>query len=182
MLASTLTLHLSQLCEELIFWSSSVVGFITIGDEFTTGSSIMPQKKNPDIAELIRGQTGPVLGQFVALHEMIKGLPLTYNRDLQDDKKCLFSAIDIVQSILACFSRMVATIQVNLDAIEAAMNTGHILATEVADYLAKKGVPFREAHEIVGQMVQLAEQNNIQIHELTLDQLKLFQMSLNQIF
>ena len=88
--ASMLTLHLSQFCEELIFWSSSVVGFITIGDEFTTGSSIMPQKKNPDIAELIRGQAGPVLGQFVGLHEMVKGLPLTYNRDLQDDKKLLF--------------------------------------------------------------------------------------------
>ena len=171
---STLTLHLSQLCEELIFWSSSVVGFITIGDEFTTGSSIMPQKKNPDIAELIRGQAGPVLGQFVALHEMIKGLPLTYNRDLQDDKKCLFAVVHSVQSILACFSRMVATIQVNPAAIEAAMNTGHILATEVADYLAKKGVPFREAHEIVGQMVQLAEQHNIQIQALTLDQLKTF--------
>ena len=171
---STLTLHLSQLCEELIFWSSSVVGFITIGDEFTTGSSIMPQKKNPDIAELIRGQTGPVMGQFIALHEMIKGLPLTYNRDLQDDKKCLFSAIDIVQSVLSCFSRMIPTIHVHLDAIEKAMNTGHILATEVADYLAKKGVPFREAHDIVGQMVQLADDKQRQIHELTLAELQSF--------
>ena len=170
--ASMLTLHLSQFCEELIFWSSSVVGFITIGDEFTTGSSIMPQKKNPDIAELIRGQAGPVLGQFAGLHEMVKGLPLTYNRDLQDDKKLLFTAMDITISVLACFSKMIPTITVHQDRIESAMNTGHILATEIADYLAMKGVPFREAHDLVGQMVQLADDNNCQVHELSVDQLK----------
>tara|TARA_A100001015_G_scaffold312309_1_gene417260 strand:- start:5461 stop:6834 length:1374 start_codon:yes stop_codon:yes gene_type:complete len=166
--ASTLTLHLSQFCEELIFWSSSVVGFITIGDEFTTGSSIMPQKKNPDIAELIRGQAGPVIGQFMALHEMIKGLPLTYNRDLQDDKKLLFRVVDITSQVLACFSAMVPTIQVHTSAIDAAMNTGHILATEIADYLSLKGVPFREAHEIVGKMVAHADGQGVQIHELSL--------------
>ena len=99
------TMHLSQLCEELIFWSSSVVGFISIGDEFSTGSSIMPQKKNPDIAELIRGQAGPVMSQFVALHEMIKGLPLTYNRDLQNDKKCLFQAIGYHHSGIGMFCK-----------------------------------------------------------------------------
>ncbi|MEC8678732.1 MAG: argininosuccinate lyase [Candidatus Margulisiibacteriota bacterium] len=170
--ASMLTLHLSQFCEELIFWSSSVVGFITIGDEFTTGSSIMPQKKNPDIAELIRGQAGPVLGQFAGLHEMVKGLPLTYNRDLQDDKKLLFTAMDITTSVLACFAKMIPTIKVHQDRIESAMNTGHILATEIADYLAMKGVPFREAHDLVGQMVQLADDNNCQVHELSVDQLK----------
>ncbi|MEK9727719.1 MAG: argininosuccinate lyase [Candidatus Margulisiibacteriota bacterium] len=170
--AAMITLHLSQFCEELIFWSSSVVGFITIGDEFTTGSSIMPQKKNPDIAELIRGQAGPVLGQFVALHEMVKGLPLTYNRDLQDDKKLLFRAVDICTSVLSCFSRMVPTIQVHQDRIHSAMNTGHILATEIADYLSLKGVPFRDAHELVGQMVQLADHQGCQIHELSLNDLQ----------
>ncbi len=168
---SLVTLHLSQFCEELIFWSSSVVGFITIGDEFTTGSSIMPQKKNPDIAELIRGQAGPVVSQFLALHEMIKGLPLTYNRDLQDDKKCLFQAIQITKSVLSCFSKMIPTIQIHPEKIQAAMNTGHILATEVADYLAKKGMPFREAHEVVGEMVQLAEDQGCQVHELSVEQL-----------
>tara|TARA_Y100001935_G_scaffold252501_1_gene256562 strand:+ start:950 stop:2341 length:1392 start_codon:yes stop_codon:yes gene_type:complete len=170
--ASMITLHLSQFCEELIFWSSSVVGFITIGDEFTTGSSIMPQKKNPDIAELIRGQAGPVVGQFMALHEMVKGLPLTYNRDLQDDKKLLFRAVDITKSVLACFSKMVPTIQVHHEKIQKAMNTGHILATEIADYLAIKGVPFREAHEQVGALVQLADEQHCQVHELSEDQLK----------
>ncbi|MGC6366524.1 MAG: argininosuccinate lyase [Candidatus Marinamargulisbacteria bacterium] len=170
--ASMVTMHLSQFCEELIFWSSSVVGFITIGDEFTTGSSIMPQKKNPDIAELIRGQAGPVMGQFVALHEMIKGLPLTYNRDLQDDKKLLFTAMDITVSVLDCFARMIPTITVHQDRILTAMNTGHILATEIADYLAMKGVPFREAHEQVGQLVQLAEDNQCQVHELSIEQLQ----------
>ena len=166
--ASTLTLHLSQFCEELIFWSSSVVGFITIGDEFTTGSSIMPQKKNPDIAELIRGQAGPVVGQFMALHEMIKGLPLTYNRDLQDDKKLLFRVVEVTTQVLGCFSAMVPTIQVHTAAIDTAMNTGHILATEIADYLSLKGVPFREAHEIVGKMVSHADGKGVQVHELSL--------------
>jgi argininosuccinate lyase len=164
---SMVTLHLSQFCEELIFWMSSVVGFISIGDAFTTGSSIMPQKKNPDIAELIRGQAGPVVGQFMALHEMVKGLPLTYNRDLQDDKQLLFRAIDITTSVLDCFARMIPTIALNQDKIQSAMQTGHILATEIADYLAKKGMPFREAHEAVGQMVQLADAEGKQVHELS---------------
>ena len=164
---SMVTLHLSQFCEELVFWMSSVVGFISIGDAFTTGSSIMPQKKNPDIAELIRGQAGPVVGQFMALHEMVKGLPLTYNRDLQDDKQLLFRAIDITTSVLDCFARMIPTIALNQDKIQSAMQTGHILATEIADYLAKKGMPFREAHEAVGKMVQLADAEGKQVHELS---------------
>jgi argininosuccinate lyase len=171
---SMITLHLSQFCEELIFWSSSVVGFITIGDDFTTGSSIMPQKKNPDIAELIRGQAGPVLGQFIGLHEMVKGLPLTYNRDLQNDKLMVFKAVDIAHAVLSCFSKMVPTIQVNQSAIESAMMSGHILATEVADYLTQKGMPFREAHERVGQMVQRADQLHKQVHELSIEELKTF--------
>lgn len=169
---SMVTLHLSQFCEELIFWSSSVVGFITIGDEFTTGSSIMPQKKNPDIAELIRGQAGPVAAQLFALHEMIKGLPLTYNRDLQDDKKCLFQAIQITKSVLSCFYRMLDTIEINQENINKAMNTGHILATEIADYLVQKGLPFREAHEVVGTLVQMSEEKGCQVHELDLTDMK----------
>jgi len=172
--ASMITLHLSQFCEELIFWSSSVVGFIRIGDEFTTGSSIMPQKKNPDIAELIRGQAGPVVGQFMGLHEMVKGLPLTYNRDLQNDKLLLFQAVDITTSVLECFSGMIPTIDVNKDRIESAMMSGHILATELADYLSQKGVPFRDAHHVVGQMVQHADSAGKQVHELSIDELKGF--------
>lgn len=165
-----ITLHVSQFCEELIFWTSSVVGFASIGDAFTTGSSIMPQKKNPDIAELIRGQAGPLLGQFVAVHEIIKGLPLTYNRDLQTDKKHLFQAIDITESVLACMAHMVPTITMHESAIQQALNTGHVLATEIADYLVQKGVPFRTAHDSVGEMVQLAESNRCQVHELSLRQ------------
>ena len=172
--ASMITLHLSQFCEELIFWSSSVVGFITIGDEFTTGSSIMPQKKNPDIAELIRGQSGPVIGQLMGLHEMVKGLPLTYNRDLQNDKLLIFQAAMTVKMVLECFSQMVPTIEFHHDQIQAAMMSGHILATEVADYLTQKGVPFRDAHEVVGQMVQHADGHGKQIHELSVDELASF--------
>jgi argininosuccinate lyase len=170
--ASMITLHISQFCEELILWSSSIVGFITIGDAFTTGSSIMPQKKNPDIAELLRGQAGAMLGQFVAVHELIKGLPLTYNRDLQDDKKYLFTALKTTQASLNCFAKMIPTIRVNTDRIHAALNSGHILATEIADYLAMKGLPFRSAHEVVGQMVQEAEAQGCQVHELPLSTLQ----------
>jgi len=172
--ASMITLHLSQFCEELIFWSSSVVGFISIGDEYTTGSSIMPQKKNPDIAELIRGQAGPVVGQLMGLHEMVKGLPLTYNRDLQNDKRLLIEVVDMTAMALAVFNGMIPTIDVHEDKIERAMMSGHILATEVADYLTQKGVPFRDAHEVVGQMVQHADAQGKQVHELTLDELASF--------
>lgn len=170
--ASMITLHLSQWCEELIFWSSSVVGFITIGDEFTTGSSIMPQKKNPDIAELIRGQCGSILGQFVSMHEIVKGLPLTYNRDLQDDKQLLFRVVDIMIDVLTCFSRMIPTISIQPDAIQKALNTGHLLATEMADYLVLKQVPFRDAHELVGRMVRLADSRGCQVHALPIEELQ----------
>ena len=170
--ASLVMAHLSQFSEELIFWSSSVVGFVTIGDEYTTGSSIMPQKKNPDIAELIRGNTGLVLGDFVALHELIKGLPLTYNRDLQEDKRLMCHGVQTLQLVLECMVGMVPTITVHSEAIQNALETGHVLATELADYLVGKGLPFRDAHEVVGQLVQLADQKGLQIHTLSLNDLQ----------
>ncbi|RAP34824.1 argininosuccinate lyase [Candidatus Marinamargulisbacteria bacterium SCGC AG-439-L15] len=171
---ATCMAHFSQLSEELIFWSSPVVGFIEIGDDFTTGSSIMPQKKNPDMAELTRGKTGPVLGDFVALHEMIKGLPMTYNRDLQEDKPLVFHAIDTIKGVLACFEKMIPTIQLFPSEIEKALQKGFILATELADYLVLKGIPFREAHEVTGNVVQFAIQENKGLEDLTLQELQSF--------
>ncbi|MFC1617483.1 argininosuccinate lyase [Candidatus Margulisiibacteriota bacterium] len=145
--------HLSRFCEELIIWNSPIVGFIELDDSFTTGSSIMPQKKNPDIAELIRGKAGRALGNYAALTNTIKGLPLTYNRDLQEDKESLFDSIDTVKASLLNFSKMLGGITFNKDNIKKALGKGYILATEVADYLAQKGVPFRDAHEITGKIV-----------------------------
>ncbi|MBT5855314.1 argininosuccinate lyase [bacterium] len=166
--------HLSQISEELILWSSQLVGFITIGDEFTTGSSIMPQKKNPDMAELIRGKTGPVLADFVGLHEMIKGLPMTYNRDLQEDKPLVFHAGDTLKACLTCFAPMLSSIEFHEKVIHNSLHKGFILATEIADYLAQNGTPFREAHEITGRIVQYAEKENKSLEELTIEELARF--------
>ena len=132
----------------------------------------MPQKKNPDIAELIRGQAGPVMGHFVGLHELIKSLPLTYNRDLQEDKRQCFRPMDITRLVLECMKKMLAEITVNTDAVQRALNTGHILATELADYLVSKGMPFREAHEVVGELVNYAESKQQQVHELSVSELQ----------
>lgn len=166
--ASFCMTHLSRFCEEIIVWNSPILGFIQLGDEFTTGSSIMPQKKNPDMAELIRGKSGRVLGHLVSLQHTLKGLPLTYNRDLQEDKELLFDTKDTVTDSLTCFAEMLETITLNKDAIEASLMQGHLLATDFADYLVGKGVPFRESHELTGQAVRLAISKNIQIHELEL--------------
>lgn len=170
--ASICMTHLSRLSEELVLWSSPMVGFITIGDEFTTGSSIMPQKKNPDIAELIRGKAGRVLGHLVSLQHTIKGLTLTYNRDLQEDKPLLFDTADTLNLALKNMAHMLYTVTINEARVTQALKQGFICATEFADYLVRKGVPFRESHEITGKVVLYAEENNKELDTLTLAEFK----------
>lgn len=151
--ASLAMMHLSRFCEELVLWSSPEFNFIEIGDAFTTGSSIMPQKKNPDVAELVRGKTGRVYGELVTLLTLMKGLPLTYNRDMQEDKRPLFDASDTLQLCLAVTAAMVPSIAIHREAMFEATTRGFLEATDLADYLVAKGLPFRQAHEIVGKLV-----------------------------
>jgi argininosuccinate lyase len=178
--AAICSTHLSRLAEEMVLWSSPLVGFVKIGDAFTTGSSIMPQKKNPDIAELIRGKTGRVTGNLVNLLQLIKALPLTYNRDLQEDKPALFDTIDTVKTSLRCFAKMIPTLTFQRDAIDRALQTGYITATELADYLVRKGVPFREAHEITGKIVLHAETQGVQLTEIGLNELQNFHSDISE--
>lgn len=149
---SLLMIHFSRLGEEWVLWSTHEFGYITMGDDFTTGSSMMPQKKNPDAAELIRGKTGRVVGSLNAMLMTLKGLPLTYNRDLQEDKIILFSAMDVVWETLTVVEAMIPSVQVNETRMKASVD-GFIFATHIADYLVKKGIPFREAHAMVGRIV-----------------------------
>ena len=151
-------MHLSRLSEELVLWSSSEFGFITIADAFTTGSSIMPQKKNPDVAELTRGKTGRVYGSLTTLLTIMKGLPLAYNRDMQEDKEPVFDAADTVTLSLSVFSEMLKAVTVHQDAMRRAAEDGFITATDLADYLVKKGMPFRQAHGVVGRAVLRAQE------------------------
>ena len=162
-----LAVHLSRLAEDLILWSTAEFHFIRIGDAYTTGSSLMPQKKNPDIAELARGKTGRVIGNLVALLTLLKGLPMTYNRDLQEDKERLFDTTDTVQNTLLIFAEMLGDIEVNDDACRRAAADPLLLATDLADWLVRKGVPFRDAHHLVGAAVALAEQRKVPITKLT---------------
>jgi argininosuccinate lyase len=150
---SQIMVHLSRLAEELVLWSSAEFGFITIADAFTTGSSIMPQKKNPDVAELSRGKTGRVFGNLMALLTIMKGLPLSYNRDMQEDKEPVFDTADTVSQALAVIAAMLDSITVHRDAMRRAAEDGFITATDLADYLVRKGLPFRQAHEVVGKAV-----------------------------
>ncbi len=172
--ASICMMHLSRWCEELILWSTPEYGFIEIGDAFTTGSSIMPQKKNPDVAELVRGKTGRVYGDLIALLTVMKGLPLTYNRDLQEDKEPLFDASDTLQLSLSVLARMTPSITVHADRMLAAAHDGFMEATDIADYLVKKGIPFREAHGIVGRLVRYCIENARRLPDLTADELRRF--------
>lgn len=169
---SLLMMHLSRFCEELILWSSNEFRFVTMDDAYSTGSSIMPQKKNPDVAELIRGKTGRVYGDLTALLTVMKGIPLAYNKDMQEDKESLFDAVDTVKLCVPVFEKMIATMKINKDIMYKGANGGFTNATDVADYLVKKGVPFREAHSIVGNMVLVAEKKGAGIDELSLDELK----------
>ncbi|KRQ87446.1 Argininosuccinate lyase [Caloramator mitchellensis] len=171
---SILMMHLSRLCEDLIIYSSNQFRFITINDQYSTGSSIMPQKKNPDSLELIRGKTGRVYGDLVALLTTMKALPLAYNKDMQEDKEPVFDAIDTVIACIRVMKGVIETLKVNKDEMLISLNKGFINATEVADYLVKKGVAFRSAHEIVGRIVLFCEEKNRNIHELSIEELKKF--------
>ena len=156
--AAVCGVRLSRFCEELVLWSSSEFGFIRLGDGVTTGSSIMPQKRNPDIAELIRGKSGRTIGNLVSLLTLLKGLPMTYNRDLQEDKERLFDSIDTIKLALAGMAEMIATMTVKAERMRKAVYSNFSTATDLADYLARKGVPFRKAHEIVGTIVRTCEE------------------------
>jgi argininosuccinate lyase len=164
--AAITMMHLSRLAEELILWSSSEFGFIEMGEAFTTGSSIMPQKKNPDVAELARGKTGRVYGNLMGILTTMKSLPLAYNRDMQEDKEGLFDTVDTLKSSLEVFTRMVKTIKVNTERISQAMKTDYMLATDLADYLVKKGMPFREAHGVVARLSEYAMRKGKNFQEL----------------
>lgn len=165
-------MHLSRLAEEIILWSTSEFAFVTLSDSFSTGSSIMPQKKNPDFAELVRGKTGRVVGDLVALLVTMKGLPLAYNKDLQEDKEGAIDAAKTLEDCCACMAGMIGTMQVNADAMMAQAKKGYLAATDVADYLAKKGMPFRRAHEVVGHLVLLCDQRGCDLDDLTLEDFK----------
>ena len=162
-------IHLSRLCEEIILWSTSEFGFITLSDSYSTGSSIMPQKKNPDFAELIRGKSGRVVGDLVALLVTMKSLPLAYNKDLQEDKEGAMDAAKTLYDCMVCMKGMIATMSINQDAMDVQAKKGYLAATDVADYLAKKGMPFRKAHEVVGHLVLLCDKRGCDLSDLSLD-------------
>jgi argininosuccinate lyase len=170
--AALLGVHLSRLAEDLVLWSSSEFNFIRIADAYTTGSSLMPQKKNPDVAELIRGKSGRLIGNLVALLTLLKGLPMTYNRDLQEDKERLFDTADTVRAAVRLCASMLQHTKVNREACRVAASDPALLATDLADYLVRKGLPFRQAHHAVGALVALAERLGKPISHLTLAELR----------
>jgi argininosuccinate lyase len=170
--AAICMMHVSRLAEELVLWSTSEFGFVELDDAFATGSSIMPHKRNPDIAELARGKTGRVYGNLVALLTMLKGLPLAYNRDLQEDKEPLFDTADTLKQTLGVMGPMLRTLTINRDRMEQACSEGFINATELADYLARKGVPFRKAHRLVGKIVLDCATEGRVLQELSLKELR----------
>ena len=165
-------MHLSRLCEELVFWSTSEFGFIELSDAFSTGSSIMPQKKNPDFAELIRGKTGRVIGNLVSLLVTMKALPLAYNKDLQEDKYGAIDSAKTLEDCLQCAAGMIETMSIKPENMLKQAKLGHLAATDVADYLAKRGLPFRHAHEVVGHLVLLCEQRGCNLDDLSFDDFK----------
>ena len=171
---SIIMMHLSRLSEELILWSSQEFKFIELDDLYSTGSSIMPQKKNPDGAELIRGKTGRVYGNLISLLTVMKGLPLAYNKDMQEDKESFFDCVNTVSMSLQIMERMIATLKVRQDNMKKAVKSGFLNATEVADYLVNKNIPFRDAHGVVGQIVIYCEDKNKAIEELSLNELQNF--------
>ena len=167
-------MHLSRFAEEIILWSSCEFKFVELSDEYTTGSSIMPQKKNPDMAELIRGKTGRVYGDLIGLLTTLKGLPLAYNKDMQEDKESVFDAVDTVKMCLRVFTGMIDTMKANTENMLKATAQGFINATDVADYLVKQGMPFRSAYKISGQLVHKCIDENKTLEELTLDEYKVY--------
>ncbi len=172
--ASLTSVHLSSMAEELVFWSSAEFKFVELDDIYTTGSSIMPQKKNPDIAELIRGKCGAVNGSLFTMLMLTKGLPLSYNRDLQEDKKPVMEALDTLNACVVMMSKMISTMKVNKDVMLAKVKSGFINATDLADYLVTKNIPFREAHGIVGSCVRYCIENKKNLDDLTLEEFRNF--------
>jgi len=168
--ASLIMMHLSRFCEELVLWSSMEFGFVEMDDSYSTGSSIMPQKKNPDVAELVRGKTGRVYGDLIAILTVMKGLPLAYNKDMQEDKEALFDAIDTVKGCLTIFIPMLDTMAVNRERMLEATKDGFLNATDLADYLVGKGLPFRTAHGVVGKLVKYCLDNRKRLEELSLEE------------
>ncbi|OQY40674.1 MAG: argininosuccinate lyase [Fusobacteriia bacterium 4572_74] len=181
---SMISMHMSRLSEEVIMWSTSEFSFVNLDDSYSTGSSIMPQKKNPDIAELIRGKTGRIFGNLMGILTVMKGLPLAYNKDTQEDKEGIFDSIDTIKISLVIFKEMLVTMKVNKKNMMKGIENGFINATDVADYLAKKGLPFREAHRIVGELVVYCEINKKRLSELKLEEFKgfndLFEVDINK--
>ena len=172
--AAVCLMHLSRLAEELIIWSSDEFGFVRLGDEYTTGSSIMPQKRNPDLAELARGKTGRVYGNLMGLLTVMKALPLTYNRDMQEDKEGFFDTVDTLAPTLNAFTGMVSTLQLNTDRMREGAEGSYMLATDIADYLVGKGLPFREAHAVVARLSAHAAREGQYFHELPLETYRSF--------
>jgi len=169
---SILIMHLSRYSEELILWNTNEFQFIEMDDACSTGSSIMPQKKNPDVAELIRGKSGRVYGDLVSILTTMKGLPLAYNKDMQEDKECIFDAIDTIKLCVPVFEKMIATMKINKDNMHRGAGGGFTNATDAADYLVKKGMPFRQAHEVIGKMVAYALDTNKALSEFTMNEFK----------
>lgn len=169
---SVLMMHMSRMSEDIIFWMSQEAGWVELGDEFCTGSSLMPQKKNPDMCELTRGKTARVYGDLMTLLSMMKGLPLTYNRDMQEDKEPIFDAIDTAKIVLAVYAPMMASMKVNKERMLAAASDPALMATDLAEWLVKAGVPFRDAHHRVGRLVGYSKKTKISLDKLTLEQIK----------
>lgn len=172
--ASLAMMHLSRLCEELVLWSSTEFNFVELDDAFCTGSSIMPQKKNPDVAELVRGKTGRVYGNLIGLLTLLKSLPLAYNKDMQEDKEGMFDTVRTLQGALQLFAPMIETMKVNKDRMRQAVNQDFSNATDIADYLVNKGLPFRQAHEVIGKTVLYCIQQQKFLLNLTLEEFKQF--------
>ncbi|MDL1968579.1 MAG: argininosuccinate lyase [Deltaproteobacteria bacterium] len=172
--ASLCMVHFSRISEELVLWSSSEFGFIELPDSFSTGSSIMPQKKNPDVPELVRGKTGRVFGDLIVLLSIMKSLPLAYNRDMQEDKGPLFDAVDTLKACVEIYIKMLPNIEIKKEAMLEAASRGFLNATDMADYLVTKGMPFRQAHSCIGKVVSCAINENKELHEMTLRELESF--------
>ena len=177
---SLLMMHLSRLCEEFIMWSAPEFGFLRLPQAFCTGSSIMPQKANPDVLELIRAKTGRVYGALVTLLTVLKALPLAYNRDLQEDKEPLFDTVDTVKDSLKIMASLIANVEVHKEAMRKAASEEYTNATDLADYLVMKGIPFREAHQITGKAVQYAEKKRVKLDDLTLDEFRSFSPTIGE--
>ncbi|OGS44860.1 MAG: argininosuccinate lyase [Elusimicrobia bacterium RIFOXYD2_FULL_34_15] len=169
-----ISMHISRIAEELIIWSSQQFGFVKISDEFTTGSSIMPQKKNPDFAELLKGKTGKIYGNLMSVLAMMKGLPLSYNRDMQEDKEPLFSSVETLKNMLEVSAKMTSSIKIDSKKMFSACENGFILATDIADFLVSKGLPFRTAHGIVKEVVNYCIKNEKLFNDLSIDEWKKF--------